>query len=236
MIKDILTWTPEFMNLTSQAFFWFLIASCIVYYSAGRRLQRYILLCASLFFYLTAASVKLYKLAVVVGFVVGVTYFGSLLIDRSRGKARTVLTWLSVSALVSALVVFKSAYNILSLVVSDPYRIEFLKFFPLIGLSYYTLSAIGYILDVSWGIYPAEKSLVNVALYVCFFPQLVSGPVTRYSQMREQFSSYHPLEYENIANGLRRMLWGYVKKLVISERFGVIVSAVYGEYSSYNGA
>ena len=235
-IKDILYWSPHFMTLMDQIFFAFLIAMLTAYYVVGRSFQKYILLVASFLFYLTAAGIKLYKLAVVLLFVIGVTYAGSLLIAGSKGRKRTILTWLCVSALVSALFVMKSAYNIVSIFLDDPEKVSFMQFFPLIGLSYYTLSAIGYILDVSWEIYPPEKNPVNVALYICFFPQLVSGPVTRYSQMREQIASYHPLEYDNIAYGLRRMLWGYFKKLVISERFALIVSAVYGDYTNYNGA
>ena len=236
MVKDILYWSPKFMTLTDQPFFFFLIAAGILYYSVGRKLQKGVLLAASFYFYLTAAGIKLYKLTAVILFVVGVTYAGSIMIEKSRGKFRTVLTWMCVTALVSALLFMKSAYNILAQFMATPEKIEFMKFFPLIGLSYYTLSAIGYILDVSWGIYPADKNPVNIALYILFFPQLVSGPVTRYSQMREQISSYHPLEYDNIAYGLRRMIWGYFKKLVISERFGLIVSAIYGNYEHYNGA
>lgn len=231
MIKDILYWSPSFMGLTEAAFFMFLAVACVLYYSAGKTLQKYVLLAASLFFYLCAAGIKLYKLAAVLVFVIGVTYIGGLLIGRSRGRTRTALTWLSVSALVGAWFVMKSAYNILSLFVADGESVEFLKFFPLIGLSYYTLSAIGYLLDVSWEIYEPERNPANVALYVCFFPQVISGPVTRYSQMGGQFSAYHPLEYENISRGLMRMILGYFKKLVISERFGVIVYVAVAQIS-----
>lgn len=236
MIQDILYWSPCFMTLTDQLFFFFLIVSGFLYYFAPKNFQKHILLAASFFFYLTAAGIKLYKLIFVLVFITGITYAGSIFIDKSRGKNRTVLTWVCVTVLVLALFLMKSAYNILAQIFEDTEKFGFMKFFPLIGLSYYTLSAIGYILDVSWGIYPADKNPVNIALYVIFFPQLVSGPVTRYSQMREQISAYHPLEYENIAYGLRRMLWGYFKKLVISERFAVIVSAVYSDYGNYNGA
>ena len=236
MIHDILFWNPSFMTLTDQLFFRFLIVLLILYYSIGKKFQKFILLAASFFFYVTSAGVSLHKLAAVVIFVSGVAYAGSIIIDKSSGKFRKIMTWICVTALVSCLFFLKTAYNVFSQILENPGSVAFMKFLPLIGLSYYTLSAIGYILDVSWGIYHADKNPLNVALYVIFFPQLVSGPVTRYSQMGDQIRAYHPLEYENIAYGLRRMIWGYFKKLVISERFAVIVSIIYGDYGNYNGA
>lgn len=235
MIRNILTLSTGAMTLTSQLFFWFLIVACVLYYYSFRKSQRYILLITSVLFYFAASNIKLYKLFAVVAYIISITYVGALLIDYSKGKLRTFLTYICVMALVMALFYLKSAYNLLSQILANPAQFGIVKFTSLIGVSYYTLSAIGYILDVNWEIYPAEKSLVNIALYILFFPQLVSGPVTRYSQMHGQFKEYHNLEFDNIYYGIRRMLWGYFKKLVISERFAVIVQVIYYNYKSYNG-
>ena len=226
------------ITLIDYKFFVFLFASGFLYYTLHRRCQKYILLIASLYFYASAASTNLFKLSLVILYISCVSYFGALFIDFAADKLRKLLTWLAVLALVSALFVLKDAYNIFSLIFNITginYNIERFHFFSLLGLSYYTLSAIGYILDVSWGSYKAERNLFKLMLYIFYFPALISGPVMRYSQMREQFNNYHALEYNNIAYGLRRMIWGYFKKLIISERFGIIVSAVYSNYNDYNG-
>ena len=108
------------------------------------------------------------------------------------------------------------------------------QFAAVIGISYYALSAIGYLIDVYWESYRAERNIVNVGLFIFYFPQLISGPFTRYGEMAPQFNERTKLDYSNVTNGIRRMIWGYFKKLVISERFGIVVATVYGDYHSYS--
>lgn len=84
--------------------------------------------------------------------------------------------------------------------------ISWLQFAPVIGLSYFILSAIGYLIEVSWESYKAERAIFTVALVIYYFPQVISGPVTRFQEMKRQFDEGTPLKYENIMYGLGRML------------------------------
>jgi len=224
------------VTLTSFSFFVFLAVVLLAYYIA-RPLQKYILFVASVFFYL---QVSAYDWKVMCGLMLGmtaVTYLGALGIEKSKGAVRGLILGLCVIVILATLFLLKYAFNLFSVFVALFHMqadISWLQFAAVIGISYYALSAMGYLIDVYWANYAAEKNPVNVGLFIFFFPQLISGPFTRYSEMREQLDSKHALDYEHITHGMRRMAWGYFKKLVISERFGMVVSAVYSNYGNHS--
>ena len=224
------------MSLTSFYFFVFVLVALIAYYTV-KPLQKYILLAASVYFYIKVSSVSTYKLCILMLYMALVTYLGAMIIDKTKGFFKTTVLILSISALVAALFVLKYANNIFSVIgaiFSFNSDFSWLQFASVIGISYYALSAIGYLIDVYWENYKSEKNPANIGLFIFYFPQLISGPFTRYSEMKDQFNDRTSLNYENITNGMRRMIWGYFKKLVISERFGIIVSTVYGDYGNYS--
>ena len=68
-----------------------------------------------------------------------------------------------------------------------------------------------------------------------FFPVMVSGPILRYREDGEQFFEPHPFDYKQVTQGMQRMLWGFFKELVISERMALIVNTIYGNYEAYPG-
>ncbi len=87
-----------------------------------------------------------------------------------------------------------------------------------LGISYYTLQALGYVIDVYRGTEKAEKDPGKLALFLCYFPQLIQGPVSRASQLRAPLTEPHAYDGKQVSFGLQRMLWGYFKKLVIADR------------------
>lgn len=224
------------MNLVSFDFIVFLIVVTGLFYVL-KGMQKYILFAASILFYFSISVVSKPKLLFLICYVIFVTYAGAILIEKSRGKIRNIVLAVTIAALVAVLVILKYAYNLCALFMEIFYvggDISFLQFASVIGLSYFILSAIGYLIEVSWESYKAERNVVTVALFVYYFPQIISGPVTRFQSMKIQFDERKSLKYENIMYGIRRMLWGYFKKLVISERFGIIATAVYGSYGNYS--
>jgi alginate O-acetyltransferase complex protein AlgI len=96
----------------------------------------------------------------------------------------------------------------------------------LLGLSYVTFQIISYIVDVAKGTISVEKDPLKFAAYVLFFPKLVSGPITRYKQFREQISNLDPA-IADIAGGMRRVLIGVVKRILIASQLGVFANAVF---------
>jgi len=102
-----------------------------------------------------------------------------------------------------------------------------LKLILPIGISFHTFQALGYTIDVYRGQIPVERNLAKLWLYVLFFPQLVAGPIERAGNLLPQFGEVHAPDPEQIAAGLRRMLWGLVKKVAIADRLALIADRVY---------
>lgn len=105
-----------------------------------------------------------------------------------------------------------------------------------LGISFYTLQAIGYMADVYWEKIPAQRHLGKVALFLGFFPQLMEGPVSMYSQTGESLWKGEDLKGENLSAGGCRIVWGLFKKMIIADRLHLLVSGVFGHYQDYRGS
>ena len=105
-----------------------------------------------------------------------------------------------------------------------------------LGISYYTLQVISYIVDVYKGKIEAEKNFFKYFLYVVYFPYLFIGPITRYENMKEELFKKEKIKLENIYNGVIRILWGLTKKFVIAGRVGILIGTISSDVSIYKGA
>lgn len=105
-----------------------------------------------------------------------------------------------------------------------------------LGLSYYTFTLIGYIVDVYNGILMPQKNIFKLLAFGLYFPTLVSGPILKYREICDDFYAPHKFDFHNFTYGLQRMLWGFFKKLVIAERLGLLVATVYGSPKDYGGS
>jgi D-alanyl-lipoteichoic acid acyltransferase DltB (MBOAT superfamily) len=104
-----------------------------------------------------------------------------------------------------------------------------------IGISFYTLQAISYLIDVYRGKIEPETHLGLFALYMAFFPKLVSGPIERAGHLIPQFRQTHSLNTSYLFSGLQLVLWGMFQKVVIADRLAVYVNEVYGDPGGYAG-
>ncbi len=104
-----------------------------------------------------------------------------------------------------------------------------------IGISFYTLQAVSYLIDVYYERIEADDNLGRLALYLAFFPTLMEGPICRYSQTAQALYSGKPLEYKNLAYGMQRMIWGLFKKLVIADRLNLLVETIFDTPNQYGG-
>ena len=105
-----------------------------------------------------------------------------------------------------------------------------------LGISYYTLQVISYIVDVYKGKIEAEKNFFKYVLYVMYFPYLFIGPITRYEDMKNELFKNKRIKPENIYNGTIRILWGLTKKIVIAGRVGILIGTIASDVSAYKGA
>ena len=104
-----------------------------------------------------------------------------------------------------------------------------------LGLSYFTFAAMSYTIDVYKRRCKVETNPLHYALFVSFFPTLITGPIERYPQMRPQIQKSRRFSYNRCAGGAFRMLWGYTKKMVIADNLSQYVSFVYGNMSEMSG-
>jgi len=171
-----------------------------------------------------------------------VTYIASILIDKSqKQKQKKLFLVLSLIINLGILFVFKyfnfftdGLYATLDYLKISYEPIKYSLVLP-VGISFYIFQALGYSIDVYRGDVQVQKHFGKYALFVSFFPQLVAGPIERSCNLLPQFDEVHKFNYENTVAGLRLMLWGYFKKIVIADTVCVAVNTVYNEITVYDG-
>lgn len=148
---------------------------------------------------------------------------------ENKGKWILILTIIvnaSILVIIKILLFGQAKYNILNTT----------NIIAPLGISYYTLQVISYIVDVYKGKIEAENNFFKYLLYVMYFPYLFIGPITRYEDMKDELFKKKKIKIENIYNGVIRILWGLTKKLVIAGRVGIIINAIASDVSTYKGA
>lgn len=116
-----------------------------------------------------------------------------------------------------------------------PLELPHSNFLLPLGISFYTFQTLSYTIDVYRGTMRPERHLGRFALYVCFFPQLVAGPIERAARLLPQLNRVHALDYGRVTDGLRLMGWGLFKKMVIADRLATVVEQVYRDPASQGG-
>ncbi len=104
-----------------------------------------------------------------------------------------------------------------------------------IGISFFTLQAVSYIVDVYRGVIKADDNIFRLALFMSFFPQIIEGPICRYSQTAEQLWNVGPIKYENLTLGIQRILYGMMKKIIIADRLNLFVQNIFDKNAEYEG-
>ena len=105
-----------------------------------------------------------------------------------------------------------------------------------VGISFYTFQTLSYTLDIYFRKLEPARSALTFFTFVSFFPQLVAGPIERAANLIPQFEQKPTFSYEQATSGLKLMLWGFFKKMVIADQLAYIVNSVYGQPDEYSGA
>jgi D-alanyl-lipoteichoic acid acyltransferase DltB (MBOAT superfamily) len=170
-----------------------------------------------------------------------IDYFAGILIENAPEERKKRWLIMSLAANIGVLAVFKyynffignvqEVFNWMGITVQLP----LLRILLPIGLSFHTFQAMSYTFEVYYENQKAERNFGIYALYVMFYPQLVAGPIERPQNVLYQFYEKHVLKYENVADGLRMMLWGMIKKVVIADRLGLVTSRIFDDPASQSG-
>ena len=130
---------------------------------------------------------------------------------------------------------FGGMFNSLLSLTVVTFRLPVLRIALPLGISFYTLTAIGYMVDIHRKKYAPEKNFAKVCLFLCFFPQILEGPICRYDQTSGQLFEGHDADYRGMLFGVQRILWGLFKKMVVADRLYLLVKTVSDAPSQFSG-
>jgi alginate O-acetyltransferase complex protein AlgI len=196
------------------------------------------LLLASCIFYMAFIPSYIFILFI----TIMIDYLAGMGIEKVDAKHRKPLLLVSILSTCFVLLIFKYLYFAINSVVSVSSLFGAHLSPPTwniilpIGLSFHTFQSLSYVIEVYRGNQRAEKNLIIYATYVMFFPQLVAGPIERPQNLLHQFREHHAFSYDNVTQGLKRMAYGFFKKVVIADRLALYVNDVYKSPKSANGA
>ena len=105
-----------------------------------------------------------------------------------------------------------------------------------IGISFYSLQAIAYIMDVYHGKIHADTSLPKFMLFMSYFPQILQGPIPRYKHLAHQLYESHEFDIQRLCYGIQLIIWGFMKKMIIADRIAIPVDTVFDNFSGYRGS
>ncbi len=233
------------MLFTSYEFIGFVLVLLVLYYAVPRQWQKAVLFAGNIIFYYTSGWQNL----IFVGITTISTWIAAMAVGKNSENAKAYVKahkdeldreakkayksrekqkrkWITTAAVV---------LNV-GLLTFVKLPMDSLRILMPMGISFYTLMSLGYLLDVYWEKHKPEQNLFRFALFVTFFPQLVQGPISRFKDLSESLYAQHPLDWKNIYFGGTRVLWGFFKKLVIADRLSVVIATISGDFETYNGA
>ncbi len=234
------------MVFNSFAFLIFFPLVLFLYFVLPHKCRWVMLLAASYYFYISWNT----DLIFLILFTTLVSYISSILIENHRikhpGSEHDFFSkfWLILALVVSFGVLFffkyfnflsESVAAVIALFTMQPSDPLILDLILPVGISFYTFQTLSYVIDVYRGTVKAERHFGYYALYVSFFAQLVAGPIERPENLIPQIHAYNKPKWENTILGLRKMLIGFFKKVVVADLLATYVTAVYNDAENANG-
>ncbi len=223
------------MLFNSLTFIIFLCITVALYYLLPQKATSFMLFIASCIFYMWWEPIFI----VLILFVTLVSYISARLMDKYPARKKATLI-ISLILSFSLLFIFKYAvfFNDTLIWLCGRLSLKAPKHFDILlpmGISFFTFQAVSYVIDVYRNEYKSEKSFLKLALFVMFFPQLVAGPIERADRLLSQLSVKHKFHAKNFSLGIKLMLMGYFKKVVISDRAAMLVDTVYNSAHNFTG-
>lgn len=254
------------MSIVSPQFFGFVIVLLFLYYTILKKMSWVLLLIASYAFYAANNPINIIYLVLTTTsvFISGIIIHNLNLeiknlvgLEKSiKAKRKNEIIRKKKQILVLALIInfgmlsiFKYSAYIYSLfglisnkfevfhgTYSESVNVRLLNIMQPLGISFYIFQATGYLIDLYRGKFPAEKNPFKFALFVSYFPQMVQGPIGRWDLLKDQFFRKVKINYDDLRDGILLIIFGFFKKVMISNRIAVIVNAVFSDFRNYSGA
>ena len=201
--------------------YYFLPITLILYYAVPKSVKNVVLLLASLVFYGWGEPSYVFIMigSIIVGYVTGI-----LLEKIQKTTLKKVVLIVSLVISLGLLAYFKYAnFFIENFSKATGISVPLLKVALPIGISFYTFQLISYVIDVYWGSVKAQKNFISLATYITMFPQLIAGPIVRYSDVEKQLKD-RTHDFKKTAYGIKRFVIGLSKKILIANVLGELCS------------
>ncbi len=222
------------MLFTSLAYLLFLPTVFALYWGLPSRWRCFVVVVASAVFY-GWWDVRFLGLMAA---TCGAAWALALPMERQKGTTRRLLCGIAIGIGLSVLCVFKYFDFFVASAAAAFESLGWRTNLPLlgvvlpVGVSFYTFQAIGYVVDVYRGEVRAERSLLRFFAFVGFFPQLVAGPIERSAHLLPQFASPRRFDRADATEGMRRILWGLLKKMVLADNCGAVADHIFANYDA----
>lgn len=227
------------MLFNSFQYILFFPVVCLVYFAIPFRWRTAFLLLASYYFYMCWR----WQYIILIMVQTEINFLCGLRMERAKTQAGRRALLLTAIILSLALLFFFKYYNFVNETlrslfasVEVPYHVPRLSILLPIGISFHTFQTLSYIIDLYRGKIPVERSFVKFALFVSFFPLLVAGPIERANRLLPQLERQNHFDVDRFSSGLKLMLWGFFKKVVIADRLAEYVNQIYPHPADYSGA
>lgn len=226
---------------TNTYFLLFLPAAMLLYQVLPKQRRWMGLLLSSIAFFMLISKSLIYWAFI----TTAITYLGGGFIEylrkeKEKAQAKSVMLT-SVAAVTGILVGLKytnftvDMFHQLMVHFGNTDQFSIGQILVPIGISFYTLQAIGYLLDVYWKHIAAERNFGKLALFMIFFPTLMEGPICRWTDVSEQLFEGKPITSDSIVQGAIRIGWGLFKRMLIADRLSVVVNNFYVPAANYTG-
>lgn len=226
------------MLFNSFDFAIFLPIVFIIYWCLPHKYRWILLLISSYYFYMSWNAVYV----VLIASTTVISFLASLIIERDISSKSKKAVLIISSVITLGILFFFKYFNFLSesfcnlcKAVAIPLDPLILKITLPVGISFYTFQTLSYVIDVYRGKIRAEHHLGYYATFVSFFPQLVAGPIERTENLLPQIKGEHHFDYEKATYGLKLMVWGFIKKIIIADRLAVFTGKVFESITDYTG-
>lgn len=201
--------------------YYFLPITLILYYAVPKSVKNIVLLLASLVFYGWGEPSYVFLMigSIIMGYGAGI-----LLEKTNKALLKKIILITSLVISIGLLGYFKyTNFFIKNINKATGISLPLLKIALPIGISFYTFQLISYVIDVYWGRVKAQKNLISLATYITMFPQLIAGPIVRYSDVEKQLNK-RTHDFSKISYGIRRFILGLSKKILIANVLGELCS------------
>lgn len=227
------------MDITSITYILFVAVSLLLYWNVKKEWQWRILLADSLVFYFWGNKTPytfIYLLVSVCSVWAATAYFekSADIVKKKVVLILTIILNVGILAVLKYTNLILNTFNYYS-ARNGGQTVSLVTFAASLGISFYTLQIIAYLLDAYWGVTQIERNPLKLLLFTGFFPLMVSGPISTHSHLAPQLFEEHRFDYTRVTKGVRRIGFGIAKKVIVADRMAMVVNYMFSDPETFSG-